>query len=480
MKAGRFVLLLCSAAMAVNSYFLVFKYESALASASPLAESRDREYTLHYRPSDAAASEKRAKLEPETGAYLGAYVLQDDYIGQSMKQFNELAGREHASFFKYVGYGQPFPSEWVREVAATGAFPHIAWEPNGGLDEVQDDGYLREFARKAGASGVPILLRFASEMNGTWTAYSGSPELYKEKWRLVHDVFETEAPNAAMLWSVLAMPEKPMADYYPGDEYVDWVGVNIYSVRYHNGDRSYPADREDPLDLLNGVYVKYSRTKPIAISEFGASHYSTTDGNRDVAFAAAKLRRLYGSLEHLYPRVKAVYYFDVNNISAFNPTRRVNDYSITGEQELLDAYKEATASDYYTRATAPAAGIRSREEEQYGESRRRESYTFRGMLFESGGTLYADESFFADYLGLEIVRLPERQDGKQEVRLQRKVGSDTLSVTTAMIRRSVGAGYTNPHGVQVKRKLRGIAVLGTIRALGYEAWVDDTDIWIEE
>ena len=76
-------------------------------------------------------------------------------------------------------------------------------------------------------------------------------------------------------------------------------------------------------------------------------------GSRE--FASAKLRRLYGALEKQYPRVNAVYYFDVDNISAFNPARRVNDYSITGEPALLEAYKEATASDYYARARAEAS-----------------------------------------------------------------------------------------------------------------------------
>jgi hypothetical protein len=464
------LVLLCSAAIAIAPSFPVSGLESALA----LGEG---ETTIHYIPLENNRA-PRAKLEPAAGAYLGAYVLQDDSIDQSMRRFNELTGREHASFFKYVGYGQPFPVEWVREVVEAGAFPQIAWEPNGGLDAVKDDAYLRQFARQAGEAGVPVLLRFASEMNGTWTRYSGNPSLYKEKWRLVHDVFEELAPDTAMLWSVLALPEKPMADYYPGDGYVDWVGVNIYSVRFHNGDKGYPADREDPLDLLNFVYDRYSRTKPIAISEFGASHYSATDGKRSIAFASEKIKRLYGALERQYPRVKAVYYFDVDNITAFNPSRRVNDYSITGEPALLDAYKEATSSDYYSRPGVSAQEVSVNE--YHGETQRQESYTFRGKLFESDGTVYADESFFSDYLGLKLTRLPKRSDGQELVRLERAVGDRIIGVTASLLRRSVEAGYANPHGSPIMRKLRAIAVADTVRALGYKAKVDDTDIWIEE
>ena len=103
-----------------------------------------------------------------------------------MKTFNKLANKDHVTFFKYVGYGKPFPTSWVDHVKSIGGFPHIAFEPNNGLDEVTDSEYLREFARAARASEVPILLRYASEMNGTWTNYSQDPVKYIEKWKLVH------------------------------------------------------------------------------------------------------------------------------------------------------------------------------------------------------------------------------------------------------------------------------------------------------
>ena len=50
---------------------------------------------------------KLAKYEPRQGLYIGAYVLQDSLINYDMAKFNELTGKKHASFFRYVGYGQP-------------------------------------------------------------------------------------------------------------------------------------------------------------------------------------------------------------------------------------------------------------------------------------------------------------------------------------------------------------------------------------
>ncbi|OJH18156.1 hypothetical protein BLX88_14635, partial [Bacillus obstructivus] len=44
-----------------------------------------------------------AKYEPRDGLYLGGYVIQDEYIDTSMNVFNEIAGKNHASYFRYVG-----------------------------------------------------------------------------------------------------------------------------------------------------------------------------------------------------------------------------------------------------------------------------------------------------------------------------------------------------------------------------------------
>ncbi|MGB9840514.1 MAG: hypothetical protein ACPLRQ_08095, partial [Thermovenabulum sp.] len=141
-----------------------------------------------------------AKYEPVSGAYIGAYIDADPNLknrGKSIfEEFNNIFGN-HSVFFTYHHYGQPFPKNWVNEVKKAGAIPQLAIEPSS-LDEVKDDEYLREFAKEAANYGGPIFIRFASEMNGNWTPYYNDPEKYKEKFRLVHDVFERIAPNVAM------------------------------------------------------------------------------------------------------------------------------------------------------------------------------------------------------------------------------------------------------------------------------------------
>ncbi|ADD03468.1 copper amine oxidase domain protein [Thermoanaerobacter italicus Ab9] len=296
---------------------------------------------------------KLSKYEPKKGAYLGAYVYQDTLINGDMKKFNELTGKKHASFFIYVGYGSPFPQKWIDQLKEVGAAAHIAFEPNNGLDQVKDDQYLRNFARKLKESGIPVFLRFASEMNGDWTAYSGDPKKYIEKWRLVHDVMEEEAPNVMMVWTVFTFPQSNILAYYPGDEYVDWVGVNIYNVVYHNNNIKLKADHEDPLELLNYVYDTFSERKPIQISEFGATHYTITDGKYYVDFAIEKITRMYNGLKTKYPRVKSIFYFDVNNLVNAPSGRRINNYAITDDERILKTYSNLISDPYFLSDVGP-------------------------------------------------------------------------------------------------------------------------------
>ncbi|GGD87026.1 glycoside hydrolase family 26 protein [Paenibacillus nasutitermitis] len=415
-----------------------------------------QDWTIHTRLSGYPL----AKAEPVEGVYLGGYVLQNPSIDFSMKTFNERTGRPHASFFKYVGYGKPFPAKWVEQVKSVGAVPHIAFEPNGGLDEVQDNAYLQQFADEAGKAGVPVFMRFASEMNGTWTAYSGDPVKYIEKWKLVHGIFEERAPNIVMTWAVLSVPEETVESFYPGDDYVDWVGVNVYSVKYHNDSRLHAADFEDPLDLLNFVYDRFSRTKPIMVSEYGATHYTVTDEKTDNGFAADKISRFYQGLPDKYPRVKAVFYFDVNNTAEYNAKRRINDYSVTTEKEVLAAYSGAISRPEYLEKVEPAS-VQGTSADQ--------TFTYRGLIYGKDGEIFADEAFYTRTLGLKL----EKDGGSV------KAGKDGQSVQVKSSKKRIWAGYHYINYLPRYRSVTALPLKETLEPLGYRVEITDLDVYVE-
>ena len=293
-----------------------------------------------------------APWEPVRGCYIGAYIDLDGNCRGSIDTFESLTGRKHASYLRYVGYGSPFPHGWVAELGQRGAAAQIAWEPNEGLGPVADDEYLRGWAQAARQSGVPIFLRYASEMNGTWQAYSGDPELYKEKWRIVARVMHEVAPNVALVWCPFSMPRRTIEPYYPGDEYVDWVGVNIYSVTYHDGDINRPGG-EDPRGELRHVYDLYSRRKPIQICEYASTHYCATSGTWVPSFAVLRMGELYSALALEFPRVKAVNWFSVDTIGEGLAR---NNYSVTDDPTVLASYRELIADPYFLDACPPREG----------------------------------------------------------------------------------------------------------------------------
>ncbi|MBP3578397.1 MAG: beta-mannosidase [Lachnospiraceae bacterium] len=75
------------------------------------------------------------------------------------------------------------------------------------------------------AAGIPILFRPLHEASGGWFWWGASgPEAYKELWVLLYDKLTNEygLNNLIWVWNGQA------ADWYPGDEYVDIVGEDIY------------------------------------------------------------------------------------------------------------------------------------------------------------------------------------------------------------------------------------------------------------
>ncbi len=291
--------------------------------------------------------------EPETGCYVGAYIDLDNNVEGDVQAFEALVGKRHATFFRYVGYGQPFPFRWVRELRAAGIMPHIAWEPNDGLSAVVDNSYLRGWAEAARRAGGPVFLRYASEMNGTWEAYSGDAAEYIKKWRLVYEVMKSVAPNVIMVWCPFATPQSNISKYYPGDEYVDWVGVNIYSVVHQDGDINKPPS-EDPVELLGYVYDLYAERKPIAVCEYGATHYCQAE-RRDVTdFAVKQMSRLYAALVERFPRVRMINWFSVD---AIGDKLSDNNYSVTGNPKVLATYRSLISSPHFLSEVADDASV---------------------------------------------------------------------------------------------------------------------------
>jgi hypothetical protein len=111
------------------------------------------------------------------------------------------------------------------------------------------------------AAHVPVLWRPMHEVNGRWFWWGAfGPESYKKLWRLMFDRLTTYHKINNLIWVFSPGASTDLADWYPGDEYVDMIGQDHYPM---NGDNGPARDVFDELSMLG------RGTKLLALSENG-------------------------------------------------------------------------------------------------------------------------------------------------------------------------------------------------------------------
>lgn len=319
-------------------------------------------------PAEAAADRyyTGAKFEPKTGALLGVYAEMDPDVHDPADadpiftlDFEIAAGRQHPLFLLYANWGDPFPTGLARWIESAGGALQWALQPHNGLSAVQDDQYLMQIAQAAKESGIPVFLRFGGEMNGDWVPWHDDPALYKAKFRLVASRFRAVAPNVAMVWAPGYFPLETMANYYPGDDVVDWVGISAYGVFDPSLDPTGQGqDSRNLSEAFEEAYRLYADRKPIMLAEGAIGYFNYATGQATTEWALANIRRFYAAVPRLYPRVKALTWFDVDlgNTPSHDEGIMVQNYRLTGNPSILQTYKKATTDPYYLAALDAQAG----------------------------------------------------------------------------------------------------------------------------
>ena len=188
---------------------------------------------------------------------LGAF---DENITTSLKPVFNLEKTLQTTFplvQLYTAWGskedQKFPKILVEGILKSGSIPVITWEPwltdfdnqqfsgalrpvetrdKNGMSDVASglyDDYIRAWAKAAAKVGEPIFLRLGHEMNDPyrypWGPQNNSAADFVEAWKHVHHIFQEEnAGNIIWVWS--PHPAHGWFEaYYPGEAFVDWVGV---------------------------------------------------------------------------------------------------------------------------------------------------------------------------------------------------------------------------------------------------------------
>ena len=167
----------------------------------------------------------------------------------------------------------------IRRILTPGDDLHQRW-----MEELD---ILAEGLKELQAADVVVLWRPFHEMNGAWFWWGRQdPDAFIKVWQHMFDYFTKTKGLDNLLWVYSPNHGEKTADYYPGDRYVDIVGLDAYT------------DFIDPQHIQG--YEEVARLpKPFAFTEFGPHGSRNPPGDYDY------LRFLSGIRKH-FP--KTVYF----------------------------------------------------------------------------------------------------------------------------------------------------------------------------
>jgi hypothetical protein len=323
-------------------------------------------------------------LIPSRGAYAGA-ILEEGQTG--MGDFNRAIGIQHSLFMTFVSFpevldpGDPNHGKLVRFVqscAANHAIPAVTLEAFGGLNSYSLR-QVMEFAELLDRFNVPIILRWNHEMNGSWYPWGQQPDLYVSKFREFAEVIHGRAPGVAMAWTpnqgwgypwpgckhfnpgITSLD--PYLPYYPGDEFVDWVGVSFYHWGETRGANQTPPPGKwgaalgvgNPVPNFHDVFAA-GRGKPMMIAETSALYdtgNSLGGGASEAEIKGAWIRQVYNltdsdqpRLDAQFPMIKAICWFNILKFEA--EVKGDVDWRVDSNAETCRSYTQAVANKYFT------------------------------------------------------------------------------------------------------------------------------------
>lgn len=318
---------------------------------------------------------------PAEGAYTGAYIdfgdNEDEVTLEGIESFEKLVGKHQAIVASSSYWGeQSFPTANLDIIRRHHAIPLVFWSPwdrpyhqemgpdRFSLESIiagKWDAYIDQWGDAARDFGHPLLVSFANEMNGTWFPWSGwfngamipvekgrdttgpwqGPEAFKKAYR--HVVDRVRARGAAnVLWvfhtanySIPAEKWNAIEAYYPGPEYVDWIGCSVYGQQF----------RDDPWNSLTSCLDSPYRTlctldpqKPLILAEWGVGEFPASGSKPAFIKDALETPRTK------YPRIKAAVFW---NERWQNGNGEYSNLRANSSPESLAAYRAGVGHPFW-------------------------------------------------------------------------------------------------------------------------------------
>lgn len=271
--------------------------------------------------SNDGSSKNKLPPPPSGKIYFGAFPdfggSEDSVTTQRIKDFESIAQKKilwamfSDNWFKPGGIS--YPKQKIHTIYSNGTLPYVRFMPRSNeeqfipetkysLQNIIDgkfDKALHQWAKDAKADGIQLLADFAVEPNGDWFGWSGvfngggtkdgygdpnypdGPERYRDAYRHIIDIFRDEGVNNITWFFHYNYESSPPNEwnqpkyYYPGDNYIDWIGFSLYGAQTIDEnweDLKFSTQLQDYSNSFNAINTH----RPVALLEFGV-----TDGHPD-------------------------------------------------------------------------------------------------------------------------------------------------------------------------------------------------------
>ena len=246
------------------------------------------------------------------------------------------------------------------QAVSNGGVIELAWNftpestagPARVLDPAADD-YIAQGLEAMGELNATVLLRLGAEMN-VW-ADCDSQTFIQAFRKIAAEARKYDNLKLVFSPNDISRRDGSFTDFYPGDQYVDWIGMSTYhttNYKTHWGqDASYSFDfmgygddafygvgnyDSDPMATIRPI-LDFARQhgKPVVISECGFSYLDRYTNTQQTAYSVEQLHKFYSYINMVYPQVKAVFYFD------YTVDSERHSYALAGNSQTQAAYRNA-------------------------------------------------------------------------------------------------------------------------------------------
>jgi mannan endo-1,4-beta-mannosidase len=210
-----------------------------------------------------------ASLTPELAAYLGAFEPGAPPSYSAVASFAQMAGRPPNLLGYFSGWAEPFDMSFAQAIRKHGVIPFVQIDPTdasiAAIAGGTYDDYLRSYADHVRGFGHAVVIGFGHEMNASWYSWGYGhtrAPTFVAAWRHIVTLFRDQgADNVTWLWTVQAEEAGtgPIASWWPGAQYVTWIGIDGY---YYRSTDSFASIFGKTIDQ-----VRSFTSKPVLLSE---------------------------------------------------------------------------------------------------------------------------------------------------------------------------------------------------------------------